>query len=207
MCDRIARRLASMASRGRLPRRRARPRRARLRRPPPAMRGASPQAPHHEPRSGAPARRLRVAMRRPAQQGRRSRHGQASRVPSPRSPRRRSASIRSRRCTCLDRSKARADQSGPQSTPSVESPQDETEIEPRLLVISQRLRDTSIMTAGWNFERRRDTCAAFVIGVFEIVNGRPDRDTSLEAVRNRMRLSPEEALFAARRLNSTKRSC
>ena len=60
------------------------------------------------------------------------------------------------------------------------------------------------MTAGWNFERRRDTSAAFVIGVFEIVKGRPDRDTSLEAVRNRMRLSPEEALFAARRLNEEK---
>jgi hypothetical protein len=61
-----------------------------------------------------------------------------------------------------------------------------------------------IMTAGWNFERRRDTCAAFVIGVFVLAKGLADRDTSLEAVRNRMRLSPEEALFAARRLNEEK---
>ncbi len=58
--------------------------------------------------------------------------------------------------------------------------------------------------AGWNFERRRDCCSAFVIGVFELVKGLPERDTSLEAVRNRMRLSPEEALFAARRLNEEK---
>jgi hypothetical protein len=57
------------------------------------------------------------------------------------------------------------------------------------------------MSAGWNFERRRDTCAAFLVGVFEIAKGLPERETSLEAVRNRMRLSPEEALFAARRLN------
>jgi hypothetical protein len=57
------------------------------------------------------------------------------------------------------------------------------------------------MTAGWNFERRRDTCARFLIGVSALAKGAPDRDTSLEAVRNRMRLSPEEALFAARRLH------
>ncbi len=58
--------------------------------------------------------------------------------------------------------------------------------------------------AGWNFERRRDCCSAFVNGVFELAKGLPERDTSLEAVRNRMRLSPEEALFAARRLNEEK---
>lgn len=57
------------------------------------------------------------------------------------------------------------------------------------------------MTAGWNFERRRDTCARFLIGVSMLAKGAVERDTSLEAVRNRMRLSPEEALFAARRLN------
>ena len=56
------------------------------------------------------------------------------------------------------------------------------------------------MSAGWNFERRRDTCARFLLGVSSVVNGLADRDTSLEAVRSRMRLSPEEALFAARRL-------
>jgi hypothetical protein len=60
------------------------------------------------------------------------------------------------------------------------------------------------MTAGWNFERRRDTCAAFVIGAFVLAKGLPEKDTSLEAVRNRMRLSPEEALFAARRLHEEK---
>jgi hypothetical protein len=57
------------------------------------------------------------------------------------------------------------------------------------------------MTAGWNFERRRDTCARFLIGVSMLAKAHAERDTSLEAVRNRMRLSPEEALFAARRLN------
>ena len=57
------------------------------------------------------------------------------------------------------------------------------------------------MTAGWNFERRRDTCTAFVVGVFVLAKGLAERDTSLEAVRNRMRLSPEEALFAARKLH------
>jgi hypothetical protein len=57
------------------------------------------------------------------------------------------------------------------------------------------------MTMGWNFERRRDTCALFLIGVFVLAEGRAERDTSLEKVRSRMRLSPEEALFAARRLD------
>lgn len=57
------------------------------------------------------------------------------------------------------------------------------------------------MTAGWNFERRRDTCARFLLGVYALAKGAAGRDTSLEAVRSRMRLSPEEALFAARRLH------
>lgn len=56
------------------------------------------------------------------------------------------------------------------------------------------------MTAQWNFERRRDTCTQFLIGVHVIAKGLPERDTSLEAVRTRMRLSSEEARFAARRL-------
>lgn len=56
------------------------------------------------------------------------------------------------------------------------------------------------MTAGWNFERRRDTATRFLIGVSLLAKGLAERDTSLEAVRARMRLSPEEALFAARRL-------
>lgn len=55
------------------------------------------------------------------------------------------------------------------------------------------------MTAGWNFERRRDACARLLIGVWMLAKGLPDRDTSLEAVRSRTRLTPEEALFAARR--------
>ena len=62
----------------------------------------------------------------------------------------------------------------------------------------------SLMTAGWNFERRRDTCAQFLIGVSVLTKGLADRDTNLEAVRARMRLSPEEALFAARRLSEEK---
>lgn len=57
------------------------------------------------------------------------------------------------------------------------------------------------MTAGWNFERRRDTCNAFAIGVFVLAKGRPDQSTSLEAVRHRMQLSSEEGLFAARKLD------
>jgi hypothetical protein len=57
------------------------------------------------------------------------------------------------------------------------------------------------MTAGWNFERRRDATTRFLIGVSLLVNALPDRETNLEAVRSRMRLSPEEALFAARRLH------
>lgn len=60
------------------------------------------------------------------------------------------------------------------------------------------------MTTGWNFERRRDTCTRFLIGVFLLAEGRAERDTSLEKVRSRMRLSPEEALFAARRLDEEK---
>jgi hypothetical protein len=57
------------------------------------------------------------------------------------------------------------------------------------------------VTVGWNFERRRDTCARFLLGVYGLTKGAAGRDTSLEAVRSRMRLSPEEALFAARRLH------
>ena len=60
------------------------------------------------------------------------------------------------------------------------------------------------MTMGWNFERRRDTCTRFLIGVFLLAEGRAERDSSLEKVRSRMRLSPEEALFAARRLDEEK---
>jgi hypothetical protein len=60
------------------------------------------------------------------------------------------------------------------------------------------------MTAGWNFERRRDTCTLFAMGVSLLTKGLPERDTSLEAVRARMRLSPEEARFAARRLDEDK---
>ena len=60
------------------------------------------------------------------------------------------------------------------------------------------------MTVGWNFERRRDTCTQFLIGVSVLTKGLADRDTNLEAVRARMRLSPEEALFAARRLSEDK---
>lgn len=56
------------------------------------------------------------------------------------------------------------------------------------------------MTIGWNFERRRDTCTQFLIGVMAAVSGKANAETSLEAVRSRMRLSPEEARFAARRL-------
>jgi hypothetical protein len=57
------------------------------------------------------------------------------------------------------------------------------------------------MTVGWNFERRRDTCARFLVGVWALAAGVAGRATSLEAVRSRMRLDPEEALFAARRLH------
>lgn len=60
------------------------------------------------------------------------------------------------------------------------------------------------MSVGWNFERRRDTCAQFAIGVFLLAEGKAERETSLEKVRSRMRLSPEEALFAARRLDEDK---
>ena len=54
---------------------------------------------------------------------------------------------------------------------------------------------------GWNFERRRDTSAAFAIGVFVLTKGLPDKGTSLEGVRSRMKLSAEEGLFAARKLD------
>jgi hypothetical protein len=64
--------------------------------------------------------------------------------------------------------------------------------------------EEGFMSLGWNFERRRDTCAQFLIGVSCLVCGFAERETNLEAVRNRMRLSPEEALFAARRLNDEK---
>ena len=60
------------------------------------------------------------------------------------------------------------------------------------------------MTVGWNFERRRDTCTQFLIGVSILTKALADRDTNLEGVRARMRLSPEEALFAARRLAEEK---
>jgi hypothetical protein len=62
----------------------------------------------------------------------------------------------------------------------------------------------SLVTVGWNFERRRDTCTQFLIGVSVLTKGLAERGTSLEAVRTRMRLSPEEALFAARRLSQEK---
>jgi hypothetical protein len=58
------------------------------------------------------------------------------------------------------------------------------------------------MSIAWNFERRRDTCTCFLLGVASVVSGVADKSTTLEAVRNRMRLSPEEALFAARHLAS-----
>jgi hypothetical protein len=57
------------------------------------------------------------------------------------------------------------------------------------------------MTQGWNFERRRDTCSQFLIGVLVLTKGLAEKETTLEAVRARMRLSPEEARFAARRLD------
>ncbi len=56
------------------------------------------------------------------------------------------------------------------------------------------------MTTGWNFERRRDTATRFLMGVAQLTKDTKDKDTNLEAVRNRMRLSPEEALFSARKL-------
>src|SRR5450631_2507436 len=57
------------------------------------------------------------------------------------------------------------------------------------------------MSSSWNFERRRTVCGAFVVGVSLIAKGKANFATSLEAVRNRMRLPPEDALFAARRLH------
>jgi len=60
------------------------------------------------------------------------------------------------------------------------------------------------MSVGWNFEKRRDTCTRFLIGVSLLAKGVADRETNLEKVRSQMRLSPEEALFAARRLDEEK---
>ena len=57
------------------------------------------------------------------------------------------------------------------------------------------------MSPSWNFERRRVVCGAFVVGVSVVAKGKPGVLTSLEAVRSRMRLPPEDALFAARRLH------
>jgi hypothetical protein len=65
---------------------------------------------------------------------------------------------------------------------------------------ASRRRDEGRVTAAWNFERRHLTCARFLVGVSLIAEGRANHDTSLEAVRHRMRLPPEDALFAARRL-------
>ncbi len=55
--------------------------------------------------------------------------------------------------------------------------------------------------SAWNFERRRVVCGKFVVGVSLVTKGKANVETSLEAVRNRMRLPPEDALFAARRLD------
>ena len=57
------------------------------------------------------------------------------------------------------------------------------------------------MTVAWNFERRRVTCAKFIVGVSLLSKGKPSFATTLEAVRARVRLPPEDALFAARRLH------
>jgi hypothetical protein len=57
------------------------------------------------------------------------------------------------------------------------------------------------MSGSWNFERRRVVCGAFVVGVSLLTKGQANVATSLEAVRSRMRLPPEDALFAARRLS------
>ena len=57
------------------------------------------------------------------------------------------------------------------------------------------------MSKAWNFERRQIVCARFIVGVSLVVKGATDAMTSLEAVRNRVRLPPEDALFAARRLD------
>ncbi len=58
------------------------------------------------------------------------------------------------------------------------------------------------MKTAWNFERRRATCARFLVGVWVIAKGLPGAETSLEAVRSRMKLPPEDALFAARQLDA-----
>jgi hypothetical protein len=57
------------------------------------------------------------------------------------------------------------------------------------------------MATSWNYERRHLTCGKFVVGVWLIAKGKAGFDTSIEAVRNRVRLPPEDALFAARRLD------
>jgi len=57
------------------------------------------------------------------------------------------------------------------------------------------------MPNAWNYERRRVVCAKFLVGVSLVAKGEANASTSLEAVRNRMRLPPEDALFAARRLS------
>jgi hypothetical protein len=57
------------------------------------------------------------------------------------------------------------------------------------------------MATSWNYERRQLTCGKLVIGVWLVAKGKPGFATSIEAVRNRMRLPPEDALFAARRLD------
>src|SRR5687768_7826051 len=58
-----------------------------------------------------------------------------------------------------------------------------------------------LMSASWNFERRKITCARFIVGVSLLSKGKAGFETNLEAVRSRVRLPPEDALFAARRLD------
>lgn len=58
------------------------------------------------------------------------------------------------------------------------------------------------MANAWNFERRTVVRARFLVGVWLVAKGAVNVATSLEAVRNRMRLPPEDALFAARMLDS-----
>ena len=59
----------------------------------------------------------------------------------------------------------------------------------------------SPMTTSWNFERRKVTCAKFLVGVSLLSKGKAGFVTTLEGVRSRVRLPPEDALFAARRLD------
>src|SRR5580704_2735611 len=56
------------------------------------------------------------------------------------------------------------------------------------------------MATAWNYERRHLTCGKLVIGVWLLAKGKPGFEASIEAVRSRVRLPPEDALFAARRL-------